>query len=385
MRLPVSLNGFLLLVIGAALLSFASAHAGVLPEDRADILGHVYDGGGVKVTGPSIILRKKITESFDASLTGDVDMVSSASIDVLTSASPYKERRTQWSAGMDYLRGKTTYSLSYLDSNEPDYKSNNASLNISEDMFGDLTTVTLGFSRGWDDIKARNKSAGTYDEKGKMDRRNYRVGLSQILTKNFIVGFNYESISQEGYLQNPYRSVRFCTNSACTAASTQAEIYPRTRTSNAFAIDGMYYLPYRASIKAAYRYYTDTWGIVGHTGELDYVHPIKTAWTVEAGVRYYTQTKADFYSDLFPFIDAQNFLARDKMLATFDDFAVHLGLSWRAQFNRRFSGVTSLFYDRIQYSYADFRNALEKNVAPTAQPLYSYGANVYMLQFSLRY
>lgn len=377
-------HGLRLIVVAVLPGFFAAANAAVLPDDRADVLGHIYDGGGVEVKGPSVIVRKKINESFDASVTGDIDMVSSASIDVLTSASPYKERRTQWSAGMDYLRGKTTYSLSYLNSNEPDYKSNNASINVSEDMFGDLTTVTLGYSRGWDDVKAR-QSAGVYAEKGTMDRRNYRVGLSQILTKSFIVSLNYESVSQEGYLQNPYRSVRFCSDAACLATGTQAEIYPRTRTSNAVAIDGMYYLPYRASIKAAYRFYTDTWGILGHTGELAYVHPINAAWTAEAGLRYYTQTRADFYSDLFPFIDAQNFLARDKMLATFDDFAVHLGVSWRKQFNRRFAGVTSFFYDRIEYSYADFRNALDKNVAPTAQPLYSYGANVFMLQFSLRY
>jgi hypothetical protein len=45
-------------------------------------------------------------------------MISSASIDVVTQASPYDEERTQWSLGMDYLRGNTTMSMSYTSSVE---------------------------------------------------------------------------------------------------------------------------------------------------------------------------------------------------------------------------------------------------------------------------
>ena len=36
------------------------------------------------------------------------------------------------------------------------------------------------------------------------------------------------------------------------------------------------------------------------------------AWTMEIGYRNYSQTHADFYSDLFERRDQQNFMARDK-------------------------------------------------------------------------
>ena len=36
-------------------------------------------------------------------------------------ASPYKEIRTQESLSADYLQGKTTYSVGFIDSVEPDY------------------------------------------------------------------------------------------------------------------------------------------------------------------------------------------------------------------------------------------------------------------------
>ena len=65
-----------------------SAHATVLPEERADVLYHLYDGGGVQIDGPSVLVRKQVGKS--VSLVGNyyVDVVSSASIDVITTASP---------------------------------------------------------------------------------------------------------------------------------------------------------------------------------------------------------------------------------------------------------------------------------------------------------
>jgi hypothetical protein len=86
---------------------------------------------------------------------------------------------------------------------------------------------------------------------------------------------------------------------ATTGCSRSArEIYPRTRTSNAVAVNARYYLPYRAAIHGGYRFFTDTWGIGANTFELGYTHPWRQ-WTFELGYRYYSQGNADFYSDLF--------------------------------------------------------------------------------------
>ncbi len=93
-----------------------SAVAGVLPDDRADILYHLYDGGGVEIDGPSILVRKKAGKSLSFVGNYYIDMVSSASIDVITQASPYTEERKQWSLGMDYLRGNTSMRVGYTTS-----------------------------------------------------------------------------------------------------------------------------------------------------------------------------------------------------------------------------------------------------------------------------
>ena len=125
---------------------------GVLPEDRADVMWHYYNGGDITVEGPSVLIRKKVGDNLSFTVNYYEDMISSASIDVKLSASPYHEKRTQWSGGLDYLHGKTMYSAGAITSKEPDYKANTIYFSLSQDMFGDLTTLSLGYRRGWDQI-----------------------------------------------------------------------------------------------------------------------------------------------------------------------------------------------------------------------------------------
>ncbi len=64
-------------------------------------------------------MRKKVNDSLSFAANYYVDMISSASVDVLSTASPYKETRRQGSMSADYLHGNTTYSGGYIESNEP--------------------------------------------------------------------------------------------------------------------------------------------------------------------------------------------------------------------------------------------------------------------------
>ena len=362
--------------IGAAWAAVAlPAYGAVLPDDRADIMYHRYDGGGVTIDGPALLVRTKFAERYSVTGSAYVDMVSSASIDVMTTASPYKEERHQGSFGFDMLNGKSQYSISYTKSDEKDYTADTATFDFSQDLFGDLTTVSFGYSQGWDVVRKRGDKSFSEDT----NRRNYRVGVSQIITPTLMAGLNYELVTDEGYLNNPYRSVRYLDPSSARGYSYEPERYPRTRTSNAVALNARYYLPYRAAVHGEYRYYTDDWGIVANSIALGYTHPWGKQWIFEAGLRWYDQSAADFYSDLFPRRNAQNFLARDKELSTFTSQMFTLGVTYELpplglKFIER--STLNFYYDRIHYSYDDFRNLLEAG-APGTEPLYSFDADVF--------
>lgn len=363
-----------------AALAGAPAAAGVLPEDRADILYHFYDGGGVQIDGPSLLVRKKVGQSVSLSGNYYVDTVSSASIDVVTQASEYSEERTETSFGVDYLRGDTTMSLGFTTSDESDYQADTVNVGVSQEVFGGLTTVSMGYARGSDDVSERGS---TWSDTS--DHWRYRLGLSQVLTRNLVMNVDYEAMADEGYLNNPYRQVRYADPDSATGYSYQDEVYPRTRDSNAVAVRAKYYLPYRAAVTGGYRYFNDSWGIGASTWELGYTHP-RNRWTYDVGYRYYTQDAADFYSDLFPYADAQNFLARDKELSTFTSHALRFGVGYEIPlaFGEILDrGSVNLVWDHILFSYDDFRNVYATDAAPGTEPLYDFDADVIQLFFSV--
>ncbi|MBT8131674.1 MAG: DUF3570 domain-containing protein [Gammaproteobacteria bacterium] len=365
----------------SGLIICSAAGAQVLPEERADVLYHSYDGGGVQVDGPSLLLRKNFGESFSVYGNYYVDSVSSASIDVVSTASPYAESREQKSVGVDYLHGKNTISLSLSNSDENDYTANSANFSVSHTMFGSLTTVTMGYLQARDEIRRNNDATFQAD----VDRRHFRLGLSQILTPKLLMGLSVEAITDEGFLNNPYRAVRYLDSANGSGYSYEPELYPNTRTSNAIALRGQYRLPYRAAIKGEYRYFEDTWGIEAKTAELSYVHPFKDRWTFDLRVRNYGQNSADFYRDLFGRSEELNFRARDKELSTFGSQMFGVGVSY--EFIQKSWGIAergslNLQFDHFMFDYDDFRDVTADG-APGTEPLYEFAANVLRIYVSV--
>lgn len=359
----------------------ASSVAAVLPEDRLDILHHRYDGGGMDIKGPSVLVRKSFADRVSVRANYYVDKVSAASIDVVTSASSYSEERTEKSIGVDYLAGKAIYSLSYGNSEESDFEANSVHFDMSQDFFGDLTTLSLGYSKGWDEIFRTDDNSFAEEA----DRQHFRIGLSQVLTKNLIGSITHELITDEGYLNNPYRSVRYLTSA--NSYSFEPERYPNTRTSEATAIRLSYYLPWRAGLHGEYRTYNDSWDVDATSWQLQLIQPIGQRWTVETRYRSYQQSDADFYADLFPFQNSRNFLARDKELSEFSSTVIGVGVGF--QFSKPNWGAIDkaglhLWVDNFNFDYDNFRD-IRVQTTPGTEPLYSFDATVTRLLFTLWY
>jgi len=375
----------------AALSLMCVAGAAVLPDDRADVFYSSYRGGGMDITGESVLVRKKFSEQFAVQANYFIDKVSGASVDVLSNASVIKDERKQKSLSVDYIHDKTQYNLSYTNSTERDYVSNTTHFSLSQDMFGDLTTVTLGFTDSRDKIGENNgKSyAPIIAWLGHAQSRSYEAGLSQVVTKNLIAGATLEVITDQGLLSNPYRSIRFL-DAVPLGYSLGTQVYPNTHTSTAVEARAKYYLPYRAAASVSYRYFSDTWGIRANTIELGYTQPVSNKFIFEGRVRHYSQNHATFYSDLFPFANSQNFEARDQNLAASTNNTIDAKMTWAFApegfliFKR---ATTTFDVSRIQFKYSDFRNikaySIANGFAAGTEPLYSFNAMVYQVYVSL--
>jgi hypothetical protein len=328
----------------------APAHAADLPPDHAEAMLHVYGGGGVQASGPALLVRKSILDKVSLSATYYADIVSNASIDVVTTASPFRENRQQIDLGMDYAVRDSLIHLSASRGEEPDYVAKTFGVDVSQELFGGMTTVSLGFTEGHDDVG--QKTVGFFDE---ATHWQYRVGVTQILTPRWLASANVEAISDAGYLGSPYRSAR-------VFGAAVPERNPRTRSSRAIKFRAVgdvsdwftgWGAGQRHSVHAEYRYFWDNWGINAHTLEGGYSRYFGDAWTAEALVRYNHQSAALFYSD-----NAQAetlYVSRNRQLGTFNDVSLGGRVSYLyAKVPGRYEIKLNGSLEAVHFSYQDF-------------------------------
>lgn len=382
----INASGWVIALLLLLLPSFASS--AVLPEERSDLMYHRYDGGGVTIDGPSLLVRKNFADKFSVSGNYYVDDISSASIDVVTiGASPdgYSEQRTEYSITGDYLYEKALISAGYTYSDESDYTADTYYVGVSQDFFGDLTNISFGYARGDDDVS--RSTDNTFSESA--DRNNYTISLSQVITPNLILGASYNFISDEGFLNNPYRQYRYLDPANPGNQLTDFEVYPNTRSSDAASVRMMYYFDYRASFSAEFRYFTDDWGIDATTSKLAYTHTFGSSWIVDISYRYYDQDKADFYSDLFQSasMDPKDYRGRDKELSTFTSQTIGAGISYLLPYKNRYleRSTISLQWDRIFFDYDDFRDLRDTGATLGEESLYDFDADVVKLFITVWY
>lgn len=362
-----SMNIFMLGLYMILMLIVSNSLAATLADDRSDIMTHYYSGGGVTAQGPALLVRKGNDKSYSIFAGYYVDNVTSASIDVQAQASEYTETRDELSLGADYLYNDTIATISFNSSEESDYLSDTVNLDMSQEFFGGMTTFNLGYSSATDTVKRVDT-----DFSKELNRYRYRLGLSQILTKNWITNFNYESIAEKGYLSNPYRSAR-------VLGAYTPEISPETRTSEAFSVRSLTYFDWRGSLRLDYRIYTDTWGIESDTAEIGVSKYLGDKNVLEVSYRMYSQNKANFYSDNFG--AEMVYMARDKELSTFSDttlkakYTYHMFENDRGFFSK---GTFTASIGLIEFDYDDFTHY------QTGEK-YSYKATVAQILLSLWY
>lgn len=353
--------------VGQALLGGAVASGAVsaatLPEDKAEALFHSYDGGGVKATGPALLVRKSLADKVSLSAQYYVDAVSNASVDVVTTASPFKETRKAWDFSIDTVVRDSTLSASFSRSDEPDYLASAAGLDVAHEVFGGMTTVSLGFTRAKDQVGQK----GTQGWIDQATHWQYRAGVTQILSPRWLVSLNAEAIADSGYLGSPYRAAR-------VFGAAVPERNPRTRSSRAIKLRSVLdtaHLVERSSLRVEYRRYWDNWDIKANTTEFAGSKYFGERFLVDASLRLYSQTKALFYSDNAA---AETlYVSRNRQLSTFNSTALGAKVTYTwpglpAGYDVKLIGA----YERKSFRFKDFTDLRNGNA-------YSYNADVLQL------
>jgi hypothetical protein len=133
------------------------------------------------------------------------------------------------------------------------------------------------------------------------------------------------------------------------------------------------------SARVDYRYYRDNWDIRSNTLAIALQRYFGDRWTGELRGRYYQQSAASFYRDIFA--TEMTYMARDKELSTFHDYSLGVRVSWmfaRQQFLFFNKASLNFAHDHIWFDYKDFTDVR------TGQP-YSFESDVLQLYLSAWY
>ncbi len=235
-----------------------------------------------------------------APIAGEWSLEASAVMDAVSGATPrWHTQHTAFSGAsrMDDVRraadvkltryfARAAVSVSLANSNENDYASHAAGVEARWSSKDNNRTWTTGLGQSNDSIDA-SKTGGS-GLGGTKNTKEYLFGVSQVLTADDVVQFNLTRSVGSGYFSDPYKSF---------------DQRPDQRDAwIALARWNHYLAPLNASLRSSYRYYNDTFGVRSHTLGVDWVQSAGQ-WTITPGLRYYSQSAANFYLD--PILNAQ--------------------------------------------------------------------------------
>src|SRR5262249_31943767 len=146
--------------------------------------------------------------------------------------------------------------------------------------------------------------------------------ISQIVSRDVVIGGSVDASTLRGYQSNPYRQ-------AIVGEALIAERHPTERTREAFAAWLRYYLASTGTtVVGAYRYYRHTWQVHAHPPELRLVQEAGRSVDAAVRFRYYTQDGAYFFRERYPPDDAAmtQFVTDDVKLSSFTGYTMEAKL-----------------------------------------------------------
>ena len=281
-----------------------------------------------------------------------IDIVSAASVnalDVVSHASAVNE-----AVGVDLT--------SRFDLTEDDQLTSNLAWH-EEEPFGS-GSFGLGYSHAMADDNAVLGVSGqaTFDRfdylqpngdrHGRRNRTalNANLNFSQLLSPTTIFDASYGLTFQQGTLDTTYNSVPLA-----GGAGRTNELFPHSRTRQAVQARIAQHLPdSHTTLRAGYRYYTDTFQLSAHTADFELHQYLLPRLIARGSFRYYSQTGVDFFSTAFSSQESLRLpRTADSDLALFHAREYGLKLLWLTR------GQSSLDLGYVHY----FRdNGLSANI-----------------------
>ena len=284
-------------------------------------------GDTVSGASPSYIDTSSGASAYNRGVVRDVNNINKQNID-------FDEDRASASIALTKrLENRDELSFSYGKSYESDYDSNTFGLsylmwadeskNRSFDMSTTYQDNTILIKQCDPFNYACSNSDAISGASSEQDSSlvHLQVGMTQIIDETSLAKISLFYASEEGYLSNQYYNIVRNSN------TVEAEQKPDERSSYGF---GLKYFKNFGDLttKLGYGYYSDDWEMDAHTLTLDNYYEVNSAFTLGFGLRYYTQSEAEFYSANPNFFTTQTIASMDEKISDFDAMTYKLSFTY---------------------------------------------------------
>jgi hypothetical protein len=237
-----------------------------------------------------------------------VDVVSAASVDIVSTASPrWIELRHAGGADVTYKPGNTGIGVSGSTSVEPDYTSYAASGSLMQDFDDRNLSVRLTFGGGHDTIGRHDTPFSVFSRT--LDHYVGSLSLSNTLSRSTVLTLIGDVVLERGDQSKPYRYVPMFTASDATRIVPGAPIgyvnqhrlptrvleqLPLQRDRGAFTLRVAHRWD-TATIRLDERVYADSWQMVASTTDLRWLLDASRRFTYGPHARFHAQKAVSFW------------------------------------------------------------------------------------------
>jgi hypothetical protein len=227
-------------------------------------------------------------------------------------------------------------------SDEHDFLSATVSASIAHDFNDKNTTLSFGVSNEYDRLSPiggapiPGSDYALFEKTGGKTKDGVAalLGVTQVMTRNWLTEFNISVDRFTGYLNDPYK-ITSIINGAGNTTGYEYENRPDQRTRKSAYWENRAAWSSQLSSALSLRHMSDNWGVRSDTAQLH----LRWSWAnrdryIEPTIRWYRQTQADFYA---PFIlttanPGAGYQSSDSRLGPFH------ALTYGVKFAKKFAG-----------------------------------------------
>lgn len=269
------------------------------------------------------------------SVTVGADFYSSASTDMIDanlSSASIKDLRAYASLGYQQknLKRGTTFGIRGGISNEYDYISFNGGLSFAKEFNEGNTELNLqaqAFIDKWRPYFPAELRRTVSIPTEKRNSFNFSASFSQVLTKRLQIALSGEVIYMDGLLSTPFHRVYFSDTTL-----PDIERLPSTRLKIPLSVRLNYFASEYFVIRSYYRFYSDDFGIQGHTASLEIPIKLSQSLSVSPFVRYHTQQGSKYFAPFKEHLSTEAYYTSDYDLSTLSSKKVGLAIGYHPVF-----------------------------------------------------